>query len=51
VHRRLEENTVQSLREALQLSPTNATVLARLALAIQAQKPAAALSRWPRRIG
>jgi len=36
---RIEQNTVESLREALQLSPTNATAFARLALALLVEKP------------
>jgi len=39
VRRRIEQNTVESLREAAELSPTNAVVCARLAMAIAAQSP------------
>jgi hypothetical protein len=45
VERRIEESTVESLREAVQLSSTNAAAFARLAMAVAAQSP----SENPRR--
>jgi hypothetical protein len=45
VQHRIEENTLESLREAALLSPTNGVAFARLAQAVVAQEPHESL-RW-----
>jgi hypothetical protein len=47
VRQRIEENTLDSLQEAVRLAPTNGTALARLAVQVLAQDPA----RNPRQAG